>query len=116
MRVESRHIDTPPKRTKVDISTRFVDKSPSHLGHSSHSMNTSACCACFVSDVWLGAPVTRRFGTVEDAATLMGVSTKTIMRRVKDGTIPVYRLGARTIRIDLDELASEVRTVGGDAA
>lgn len=54
----------------------------------------------------------RRFGTLEDAAAMMGVSTKTIQRRIADGTITAYRLGSRTVRIDLDELPTEVRVEG----
>lgn len=41
--------------------------------------------------------------TVRSAARLTGVSEKTIHRRIKDGTLPAYRLG-RAIRISDDDL------------
>ena len=41
--------------------------------------------------------------TVRSAARLTGMSEKTIHRRIKDGTLPAYRLG-RAIRISDDDL------------
>jgi len=44
------------------------------------------------------------------------VSTKTIRRRIADGTLPAYRVG-RLIKLDLadlDRLAVRIPTVGGD--
>ena len=41
--------------------------------------------------------------TVTSAARLTGVSEKTIRRRIKDGTLPAYRIG-RSIRIADDDL------------
>ena len=43
--------------------------------------------------------------TVRSAARLTGVSEKTIRRRIKDGTLPAYRLG-RAIRISDEDLLS----------
>lgn len=40
----------------------------------------------------------------EDAAARVGVSTQTIRRRIKDGSLPAYRLGPRLLRIDTDDL------------
>ena len=37
--------------------------------------------------------------TIIQAAELLQVSTKTILRRIDDGSLPCVRLGARTIRI-----------------
>lgn len=42
--------------------------------------------------------------SVEEAATVMSVSTKTIRRRISDGTIPAYHCGQHHIVIRLDEL------------
>ena len=47
--------------------------------------------------------------TLEEAAELMSLSTKTIRRRISDGTIPAYRCGRRHIRIRLDELEDALR-------
>jgi excisionase family DNA binding protein len=63
----------------------------------------------------------RRIASVNAAAEYAGVSTKTIRRRISDGTITGYRLGPRTLRVDLNELDAALRpipTVGGgrDAA
>ena len=41
--------------------------------------------------------------TVTSAARLTGMSEKTIRRRIKDGTLPAYRIG-RSIRISDDDL------------
>ncbi len=49
--------------------------------------------------------------SVEDAAALEGVSTRTIRRRIADGTLPAVRIGPRLIRIDqvdLDRLAHRI--------
>jgi excisionase family DNA binding protein len=41
--------------------------------------------------------------TIRQAAEKLQVSTKTITRRIQDGSLPCYRLGFRTIRIrDVD--------------
>jgi excisionase family DNA binding protein len=43
--------------------------------------------------------------TLDDAAKAFSVSTRTIRRRIADGTVTGYRLGPRLIRVDMDELA-----------
>jgi excisionase family DNA binding protein len=40
------------------------------------------------------------FLTIKQAAALLNVSTKTIQRRIADGSIEAYRLSERAIRID----------------
>jgi excisionase family DNA binding protein len=40
---------------------------------------------------------------------MMSLSTKTIRRRISDGSIPAYRCGRRNIRIRLDELEAAFR-------
>jgi len=42
--------------------------------------------------------------TVAQAAERLQVSTKTIFRRIADGSIVAHRLGSRTIRIAEEEL------------
>lgn len=42
--------------------------------------------------------------TVKQAAERLQVSTKTIFRRIEDNSIPVIRLGNKTIRIDESDL------------
>jgi len=41
--------------------------------------------------------------TLAEAAERLGVSVRTLRRRVKDGTLPVRRIG-RSLRVDLDAL------------
>jgi excisionase family DNA binding protein len=53
---------------------------------------------------------TRRLASINQAAEYAAVSTKTIRRRIADGTLTGYRMGSRIIRIDLDEI-DEVLTV-----
>ncbi|MFD6056826.1 excisionase family DNA-binding protein [Rhodococcus wratislaviensis] len=49
--------------------------------------------------------------TVQQAADVLAVSTKTIRRRIADGTLPAHRVGPRLIRlrrIDLDRFAMPI--------
>jgi excisionase family DNA binding protein len=46
----------------------------------------------------------RRWGSIDRAALIAGVSTRTIRRRIADGSIRGYRFGPRIIRVDLDEV------------
>lgn len=41
----------------------------------------------------------------------MSVSTKTIRRRISDGTIPAYHCGNRPIRIKLDDLEAALERI-----
>jgi excisionase family DNA binding protein len=59
-----------------------------------------------------------QWGTVDQAATLLGVSTKTIRRRIADGSVDARRFGPRLIRVDLNRLIEFGRPVAyyGSAA
>lgn len=61
----------------------------------------------------------RRLVPPAEAAAYYGTSTRTIRRRISDGTLTGFRLpGSRLIRVDLDELEAKLRpipTVGGAA-
>lgn len=56
----------------------------------------------------------RRYGTLQQAAEYINVSTKTIRQMVEDGRLTGYRYGPRLLRVDLSELDSAI--FGGDAA
>lgn len=47
--------------------------------------------------------------SLDEAAEIMSLSTRTIRRRISDGTIPAYQCGRRAIRIRLDELEAALR-------
>lgn len=49
--------------------------------------------------------------SLEEAAQMMSLSTRTIRRRISDGTIPAYQCGSRPIRIRLDELEAALRPI-----
>ncbi|MFC5730136.1 MULTISPECIES: helix-turn-helix domain-containing protein [Nocardioides] len=49
--------------------------------------------------------------SLEEAAEMMSLSTRTIRRRISDGTIPAYQCGRRSIRIRVDELEAALRRV-----
>ena len=49
--------------------------------------------------------------SLDEAADMMSLSTRTIRRRISDGTIPAYQCGRRPIRIRLDELESALRRI-----
>lgn len=62
---------------------------------------------------------TRHLASIAQAAEVVGCSTKTIRRRIADGTLTGYRFGPRAIRVDLDELDQRIeviQTTSGDAA
>jgi len=46
----------------------------------------------------------KHLASIGQAAEYAGVSTKTIRRRISDGSLTGYRMGQRLIRVDLDEL------------
>lgn len=52
-------------------------------------------------------------GTIRDIATTYRVSDSTIRRRIREGVLPVYRLGARAIRV---AYADAARVFGGRGA
>lgn len=49
--------------------------------------------------------------SIDEAATVMSVSTKTIRRRISDGTIPAYHCGHRSIRIKLEDLEAALERI-----
>lgn len=58
----------------------------------------------------------RRLMAIQEAANHLGVSAKTIRRRIADGSVSGYRTGPRLIRVDLSELEAAllrpIATVG----
>jgi excisionase family DNA binding protein len=64
-------------------------------------------------------PVPRQWKSVAEAADYARVSTKTIRRRILDGSLPAHRLGPHLLRIDtadLDQLFRPVPTASNGAA
>jgi excisionase family DNA binding protein len=51
-----------------------------------------------------GSEQPRQLETLEQAAQRLGVSPKTIRRRIADGTLTGYRTGPRLIRVDPAEV------------
>ena len=49
--------------------------------------------------------------SLEEAAEMMSLSTRTIRRRISDGAIPAYQCGRRSIRLRLDELEAALRRI-----
>ena len=61
----------------------------------------------------------RRLASINQAADYAACSSKTIRRRIADGSLTGYRMGSRLIRVDLDELDAIMRpipTTGTDPA
>lgn len=42
--------------------------------------------------------------TIATAAKRLGLSIKSIRRRIADGTLPAYRVGPRLIRLDAEDI------------
>jgi excisionase family DNA binding protein len=59
-----------------------------------------------------GLPALLTIGQVADAT---GLSTKTIRRRVSDGTLLAHRIGPRCIRIERDSVLALLRSPLGAA-
>lgn len=61
----------------------------------------------------------RELVSLETAAEQLNCSSKTIRRRIADGTLTGYRLGPRLLRVDIAELdcllIRPIPTVGGAA-
>lgn len=53
----------------------------------------------------------RRWASLDDASAYVGVSTKTIRRRIADGLIPGHKIGPRLLRVDLDDVDAAFRTI-----
>jgi excisionase family DNA binding protein len=56
----------------------------------------------------------RRYETLAAAAERTGMSTRTLRRRIADGSLPAYRTGARMLRVspdDVDHLLQRVPSV-----
>ncbi|EHK84255.1 DNA binding domain-containing protein [Rhodococcus pyridinivorans AK37] len=51
----------------------------------------------------------RRLVSIPESAKYAGVCTKTIRRRISDGSITGYRFGPRLIRVDLNEIDDMLR-------
>lgn len=49
--------------------------------------------------------------TIADAAAYLGVHTRTVRRRIEDGTLTAYRVGPRLIRLHADQVAAVGRPV-----
>ena len=61
----------------------------------------------------------RRLCSIPDAAQYAAVSTKTLRRRISDGSLTGYRMGPRLIRVDLNEVDALLRPIpsaGGPGA
>lgn len=56
------------------------------------------------------------WGTMEDAARYLGVSSKTIRRRIADGTIRAKKFGPRLVRVDMNSLEQSGRPMSWNAA
>ena len=54
----------------------------------------------------------RHFETISEAAARLGVSTKTLRRRIADGSLMAYRVGSTSlIRLDPDEVEGLLRQI-----
>lgn len=56
-------------------------------------------------------PEHNRWISVEAAAVVLGISTSTVRRRVKDGSIVARRFGPKLVRIDADQLSESGMSV-----
>jgi excisionase family DNA binding protein len=55
----------------------------------------------------------RRWASMKQTADYMGVSLRTVREWISQGSIPGYRINARVIRVDLNEVDAAFRPFGG---
>jgi excisionase family DNA binding protein len=53
--------------------------------------------------------------SIQRAADFLGVTDRTIRRRIADGTLKAYRVGPRLIRVDRESLLALAKPMGGAA-
>jgi excisionase family DNA binding protein len=58
----------------------------------------------------------RRYVTIAEAASYLGVTKRTIHAMICDGRLTAYRNGNRLIRLDLNEIDSAMQPFGGGVA
>jgi excisionase family DNA binding protein len=57
----------------------------------------------------------RRWASMQETAEYMGVSLRTVREWISQGNIPGYRINARVIRVDLNEVDAAFKPFGGGA-
>ncbi len=57
----------------------------------------------------------RKYVTQAEAAEYLGVTARTIRQMIADGRLVGYRLGARVVRVNLDDLDAAMQPFGGAA-
>lgn len=56
---------------------------------------------------------TRKFVSIAESAEYLGVSPKTIRNMIERGDLPAWRIGRKTIRLDLRDLDALITPIGG---
>ncbi|CDZ92346.1 excisionase family DNA-binding protein [Rhodococcus ruber] len=54
-------------------------------------------------------------GSVQEAADLVGIPRRTMYHLIATGKVRAWRIGARSLRVDLTSALATVRPVGGAA-
>ncbi|WRO42741.1 PE-PGRS family protein [Mycobacterium canetti] len=54
-----------------------------------------------------------RYITIAEAATYLGVTSRTVRQMIADGRLRAYRSGRRLVRLRLDEIDAAMRPFGG---
>ena len=58
-------------------------------------------------------PKRRRWASINDTAEHLDVTERTVRQMIADGRLTGYRIGARFIRLDLDEVDAAMIPFGG---
>lgn len=56
-------------------------------------------------------PKTNTYLSLADAAGRLNVSTRTLRRHISEGTLPAYRIGARLIKVRVDDVDALLRPI-----
>lgn len=91
-------------------AARIPEKNPTAsigvLGRSAHE-SARPFAEDMPHDKQIGDP--RRWLTTRELAARIGVTPETVRGWVRQGRVPVYRVGQKTLRFDLDEVVTAIR-------
>jgi excisionase family DNA binding protein len=51
--------------------------------------------------------------SIADAATYLGLTTRTVRQMIADGRLRGYRSGSRIVRLRIDEIDADMQPIGG---
>lgn len=101
-----------PTAFTVVSSRSFVNRFDGTIGNTLQRMATNHSTRCVAGGIETLTVTERDYVNIKTAAELLGVSRVTIWRWIRDGRLPVSRLGHRTARIKREDLSRLLENPG----